>query len=131
MTARAVVCLIVVSTVHASTPGASEWQTLLNSYGVLATVAGNGANGNDNPDSNDWKVAFENGPAVAADLSNPHMAMGDAFGNIYIADKASHSVLKVGADGIVRTWAGTHAAGFNGDGPGLATALKLNDPNGL
>ncbi len=59
------------------------------------------------------------------------MAQADAFGNVYIADKASHSVLKITPDGTLHTFAGMHTAGFNGDGPAQATSLYLNNTNGL
>jgi len=59
------------------------------------------------------------------------MVQADAFGNVYIADKASHSVLKITPDGNIHTFAGTHTAGFNGDGPAQATTLMLNNTNGL
>jgi hypothetical protein len=40
------------------------------------------------------------------------------------------SVLKVTPEGRLFTYAGTHIAGNNGDGPAPATNLHLNDPNG-
>jgi len=64
-------------------------------------------------------------------LSNPHIAGADAYGNVFIADKASHSILKITTDGLIHTFAGTHVAGFNGDGPDLATNLQIFSPNGL
>ena len=87
-----------------------------------------------NPDGtgiNSWIPAYEGAPANTAILSNPHMAGADAYGNVYIADKASHSILKITTDGLIRTFAGTHVQGFNGDGPALATTLQLDRPNGL
>ena len=92
------------------------------------TVDGNGFSINfwaQNP------AAYEGALATTVPLSNPHMAQADAYGNIYIADKASHSVLKITTDGRVHTFAGTHAAGFNGDGPAAATTLQLYSTNGL
>ncbi len=109
----------------------AEWNALLATCGTLTTVAGNGVVSALDPDTNDWVPGFENGPALLANLSNPHMAQADALGNIYIADKASDSVLKVTPDGKIHTWAGTHADGFNGDGPALATTLQLSQPNGI
>jgi hypothetical protein len=40
-------------------------------------------------------------------------------------------VLKVTTDGKIRTVAGNHIGGFNGEGPLAATNLQLNLPNGL
>ena len=102
---------------------------LFQSYGLLSTMAGIGAGGVDGV--NYWQATFEGGLATAAGLSRPHIAMADHEGNIFIADKDSHSILKVTLDGRIHTVAGTHVAGFNGDGPALATSLKLFQPNGL
>ena len=46
--------------------------------------------------------------ATTVNLSNPHIAMADAYGNVYIADKASNCILKVTTDGRVRRFAGTN-----------------------
>ena len=101
-----------------------EWDEVRASYGNLLHVAGAGADQN----VNSWFAGYEGGSAVTAELSNPHMAMADAAGNIYIADKESHSILKVTPAGTIHTAAGTHVPGFNGDGPALLT--QLNAPNG-
>ena len=55
--------------------------------------------------------------------------MADRVGNIYIADKNSHSVLRVATNGTIHTHAGTHVGGFDGEGPASATNLQLNLPN--
>jgi hypothetical protein len=102
----------------------SEWDEVRASYGNLLHVAGAGADQN----VNSWFAGYEGGNAVTAELSNPHMAMADAAGNIYIADKESHSILKVTPAGTIHTAAGTHTPGFNGDGPALLT--QLSSPNG-
>jgi hypothetical protein len=105
------------------------YTNLLHSYGNLHTIAGNGAGGTDGV--NYWQAGFEGGYATNAALSRPHIAMADDAGNVFIVDKGSHSVLKVTPDGRIHTVAGTHAPGFNGDGPAPATSLNLNQPNGL
>ena len=80
---------------------------------------------------NFWTDAFEGVPAALVGLSNPHMAGADAAGNVYIADKAGQAILKITTDGLIHTFAGTHVAGFNGDGPDSATNLQIFNPNGL
>ncbi len=99
------------------------------SYGLLETIAGTGAGRLDN--TSYWQSSFEGGSATNAALSRPHYAMADRAGKIYIVDKNSHSVLRVDTNGLIHTIAGTHAGGFNGEGPAAATALQLNVPNGL
>jgi sugar lactone lactonase YvrE len=109
--------------------GGTEFQQLVDSFGTLQTLAGRGQM--DVLDNNDWQPAFEGAQAINVELSNPHMAAADVFGNIFVADKSSHSILKILPDGTLHTVAGTHTAGFNGDGPASATTLQISDPNGL
>lgn len=106
----------------------ASFTNLLHSYGVLETLAGNGFG---REDVNYWQAKFEGGPGTNAALSRPHYAMADRAGNIYIADKNSHSVLRLETNGTIHTHAGTHVAGYNGDGPMPATRLQLNFPNAL
>ncbi len=103
-----------------------EFQRLLRGYGPLATLAGTGLS----EDSNDWRPEFEGAFATTVELSNPHMCMADAAGNFFIADKESHSILRVDPDGILTTFAGTHRADPTID-EGLATNVPLDSPNGL
>jgi hypothetical protein len=49
----------------------------------------------------------------------------------YIADKGSHSVLRMTSAGLIYTHAGNHSGGFDGEGPAMATNLQLNLPNSL
>ena len=106
---------------------AIPFDDLVETFDVLETVAGTalvvggGVNG--------WQSDMENGPALDAELSRPHMAMADWLGNIYIADKDAHAIRLVRPDGEIETIAGTNVAGFNGDGDGFDT--RLNAPNGL
>ncbi len=100
---------------------------LVYSYGILETIAGSGAG---QLDVNYWQPYYEGRWAQGAALSRPHFAMSDRAGNVYIADKNSHSILRVSRQGIITTFAGTHIGGFDGEGPAPATNLKLNFPNG-
>ncbi|MGI8602267.1 MAG: hypothetical protein ACR2OZ_04640 [Verrucomicrobiales bacterium] len=111
-------------------PGGTEFQQVIDSFGVLQTLAGTGLQGA-NLEQNDWQPQFEGAAATSVELSNPHMAAADVFGNIYVADKNSHAILKIVPGGTLQTVAGTHVAGFNGDGPAQATTLQLGGPNGL
>ena len=118
----------------ACTARGDEFQDLSVSFGTTLRLAGVHQFITSNPDGtaiNFWTPAFEGAPANTIALSNPHIAAADAYGNVYIADKSSHAILKITADGLVHTFAGTHTAGFNGDGPGLATDLQIFSPNGL
>lgn len=111
--------------------GANEqgYLNLLNSYGIIETIAGNGFGGTDG--TNYWQPRFEGALATEVALSRPHFAMADAGGNVFIVDKDSHSVLKVSPDGRIHTVAGTHAPGDNGNGPMPGRATQLSSPNGL
>jgi uncharacterized protein (TIGR03437 family) len=72
----------------------------------------------------------DGGPAGAAQLNSPSGLAVDASGNLYIADTGNHRIRAIGSDGIMRTIAGTGAAGFDGDG-GAALAAVLDTPRGL
>jgi len=103
---------------------------LVQSYGLLHTIAGSGIDaGVDGV--NYWQPAFEGGYATNATLSRPHFAMADNAGNIFIVDKNSDAVLKVTPDARIHTVAGTHASGNGPDGPTPATSVAMNTPNGL
>ncbi len=109
----------------------SEFTELTSRLGPLRTVSGLLKPSGTLTDQNDWVPAFEGASATLIKLSNPHISAADALGNIYVADKASHSILKITPDGKVHTWVGTHVQGFNGDGPALGTTFQLDRPNGL
>ncbi|WCJ59464.1 hypothetical protein NXS98_17385 [Fontisphaera persica] len=114
--------------------GAAGFARFTRCYSILQTIAG--AGGVTTADVNKWQPAYENGPATAAQLSRPHMAMGDGWGNIYIADKDAHGIRKIRPDGTIVTVAGTGLAGPNawGNGPDYltnGTAVALSHPNGL
>ena len=124
----------------------TEFQTVVASFGpnaITTTYAGNGfASSSTVPVGSEWIPAYEGADAGGVDLSNPHIAMGDALGNVYIADKESHSILKVTPDHTIHTFAGTHTYPYTAsapytinipisDGPALATSLNLVACNGL
>jgi hypothetical protein len=93
---------------------------MVNSNGIIATVAGNGSKG----------FSGDGGPATDASLSSPHNIVVDAAGNIFIADFSNNRIRKVDANGIISTVAGDGIEGFSGDG-GPATDASLNSPEGL
>jgi large repetitive protein len=88
----------------------------------ISTVAGTpGSAGN----------AGDGGPAINAQLNNPHGVQVDPAGDIYIADSDSHVVREVNiATGQIATIAGTGTAGSSGDG-GPAASAQLDVPSGL
>jgi hypothetical protein len=114
--------------VDISTNTVRHYTNLLESYGILETVAGRGQFNGDHVSH--WKASDEGGLATNANLSRPHIAYGDAAGNVYIVDQGSSAIEKVTPDGRIYTYAGTHVAGDNGDGPAPATNLQLRFPNG-
>lgn len=95
-------------------------------YGNINTVAGSGFSDN----CNDWNAIYEGGDAVAAELSVPHMAVADAAGRIYIADKESFAVRMVDVDGKIHRVAGSGVRGVS-SGAGVATSMALREPNGV
>ena len=87
--------------------------------GIITTIAGNGTAGY----SGD---GFE---AIYAQLSACWDVAVDKKGVVYIAD-GGHRIRKVSTVGIITTYAGTGAAGYNGDGI-AATSAMLNGPVGI
>jgi hypothetical protein len=120
--------------VDISTNTPLAYTNLVQSYGLLHTIAGNGDAGYSDPGedvTNYWQPQFEGGYATNAALSRPHFAMEDNFSNVFIVDKDSDSVLKVTPDGRIHTVAGTHAIGSGPDTATAATNVAMNTPNGL
>jgi hypothetical protein len=113
-------------TLNLCAQSSAEFLEIRARYGQINTVAGNGANDN----CNDWQAFYEGGNATSADLSVPHMAVADLEGNIFIADKESHSIKKVSLDGKIHTMAGNGLRGTSGPS-GTALALALREPNGI
>src|ERR1035438_7833408 len=72
----------------------------------------------------------DGGMATSAILIQPEGALADGSGNLYITDAGDHRVRKVGANGLITTFAGTGVRGFSGDG-GQAAQAQLNSPYGL
>jgi hypothetical protein len=112
---------------YESPDATSNWNAVRASFGLLEKRAGLGLTDN----GNEWQPAFEGGPGTAAELSRPHITLSDGAGNLYIADKEAHGIRKITPDGVITTVAGTNVAGDGGDGPGTATSMALNNPNGL
>ena len=88
--------------------------------GVITTVAGNGTAG----------FAGDNGPAVAAQLSQPTGVAVDGQGNLYIADTSNSRIRRVSAAGTITTVAGSGTPGYSGDG-GPALNAQLQNPQSV
>lgn len=90
--------------------------------GVITTVAGGG--------TPSLSGAGDGGLATQASLRSPQDVAFDAVGDMIIADTSNHVIRRVKkVTGIIETIVGT-MQGYGGDG-GLASAAKLNNPNGL
>ena len=88
---------------------------------ILTTVAGNGVQG----------FAGDGGAATAAELDSPAGLALDSAGDLFIADSHNQRIREVVAStGVIRTIAGSGAAGFSGDG-GAAILAQLDLPTAL
>jgi hypothetical protein len=87
--------------------------------GSITTVVGTGVAGN----------SGDGGPASAAQINIPRGFGLLPDGGFLLADRDSHVIRRVFADGTITTVAGTGVAGFSGDG-GPATSAQLNLPYG-
>src|ERR1051326_1918310 len=99
--------------VDISTNTPLHYTNLLQSYGILETIAGRGQFSGDH--INYYSNSLEGGFATNMNLSRPHIAFGDAAGNVLIVDQGSSAIEKVTPDGRIHTFAGTHVAGNNGE----------------
>lgn len=92
----------------------------VDAQGTIATIVGAGTPG----------FSGDGGPASRAQLNGPEGVAVRADGSIAIADTANQRVREVGADGDIRTLAGTGTLGFGGDGGDPAAAL-LSSPRAV
>jgi hypothetical protein len=90
------------------------------SAGVVATVAGDGAQG----------FAGDGGLATAAQLDTPSGVAVGADGSIYIADSHNQRIRVIATSGVITTFAGNGRRGYSGDG-GASTAAELSLPRGV
>jgi hypothetical protein len=88
--------------------------------GVLGVLAGSLEPGDDG----------DGGPALQAHFQELRSVAIGPDGTVYVADALSHRVRAIGADGVVRAFAGTGEEGDDGDG-GTAREARLAEPEAL
>ncbi len=88
--------------------------------GTIRTIAGTGDAGSNG----------DGGPASAAQLNGPAALALAPDGALLVADMGNNKIRAIGADGVIRTVAGTGRKGNSGDG-GPALAADLDSPVGL
>jgi streptogramin lyase len=89
--------------------------------GIISTIAGTGAAG----------FSGDGGPAIGAQLNEPHSIGFDKADNLYICDVRNHRIRKVDAKtGKISTFAGTGEKKPTPDGVDFLTA-PLNGPRAL
>ncbi len=69
------------------------------------------------------------GPVYEATFNNPHGIAVDQNGNVYTADRYSHTIRKITPDGFVETIAGINGVSGTQDGPG--PTATFNEPWGI
>lgn len=87
---------------------------------VVNSIAGNGSLG----------YSGDGGSSSGAQLADPHDAVVDAAGNVYIADTLNARVRRIDTSGKISTFAGNGTRGYSGDG-GAAVSAQLMLPTGL
>jgi uncharacterized protein (TIGR03437 family) len=95
---------------------------VVNSAGIIGTVAGNGTAG----------FSGDGGQATNAQLfATAHSGVAvDKDGNLFISDGNNHRIRRVNTAGIITTYAGNGTPGFSGD-RGPAVNASLNYPAGI
>src|SRR5439155_9941435 len=86
---------------------------------VITTIAGG-----------DFVFRGDGLPATQAQLSQMYHAITDPQGNLLVADRSNHQVVKIAPNGILTVIAGNGIDGYSGDG-GPATRASLNFPAAL
>src|SRR5262249_16769212 len=89
--------------------------------GAITNVVGDGTSGNY------WG---DGGKAADSGLNLPLALRADSAVNLYVQERTTSRVRKVGSDGTITTIAGNGTYGYSGDG-GPATAAQLRSPAGL
>jgi DNA-binding beta-propeller fold protein YncE len=90
--------------------------------GIISTLAGNGTPG----------FSGDGGPAINAQLSDPHSLSFDRNGDLYIADVRNHRVRKVDMkSGIITTLIGNGKRESTPDGAKLGPATPVSGPRAL
>ncbi len=84
----------------------------VNPAGIISTFAGTGTMG----------FSGDGGPAVSAQIRDPHSLAVDRFGNVYII--GDYRIRKVNTAGVITTIAGDGQSGSGGDG-GLAASARF------
>jgi RHS repeat-associated protein len=87
---------------------------------TVTTIVGTGTQG----------YSGDNGPALQAEINQPHGIVVAPDGTVYLADDEDNVIRRVTPDGIIKTIAGTGTAGFSGDG-GPASLAMFTAPMGL
>jgi sugar lactone lactonase YvrE len=91
---------------------------MITASGGVRTLAGSGTAG------------FLNAPGTSAQFNNPTgVAIDNATGNLYVADKFNHVIRKITPTGDVSTLAGI--PGFPGSTEGPGTTAQFNLPSGV
>ena len=92
----------------------------IDTVGAISTFAGTGAD----------RYGGDGLAAVDAHIRSPRSLAFDTKGRLYIADTDNHRVRRISLTGVISTVAGNGLAGFD-VGPGLATSIRLNSPQGV
>jgi hypothetical protein len=72
---------------------------------------------------------YADGSAGTARFANPRGAVGDAAGNLYVADNRNYLIRKIAPDGTVSTLAG--AAGVRGTADGTGAGARFSTLSGM
>jgi sugar lactone lactonase YvrE len=92
--------------------------------GVITTIAGNptGANPSGSPAGS---FGGDGGPAISAQLNQPHGVAVDSKGNVYIADSLNNRIRKIDTSGVINTIVGSDNKKGRPDGPAETAVLKF------
>ena len=98
----------------------SLYVRMVNSFGIISTIAGANVSGN----------SGDGGPATAARFHGIYGIAVDGKGNVFLGDAENNAIRVINTNGIIFSYAGNGVAGYSGDG-GPAYLAELSNPGAI
>ncbi len=111
---------VAVGVPYTVTPSNTGGDVPATTYATVSTTAG----------STSAASGYTNASGTSALFNNPASSVGDAFGNVYVADAGNNAIRKIDATGAVTTFAGS-SSGTSGFTDASGTSALFSAPSGI